>query len=267
MNQPSTDEFYRQLHTGTPGDADFYSRLVSKSDRVLELGCGWGRVTCVMAPLCQSITGIDNNRNFCAAARESLAPYPNARVLHHDIRHPPNEAQSLCGTQSLDAREYDRIIAPYNLLYALGGANGARAAFRFVSQQLAKGGEFWADVYPVDEMHAALKAGDSPPEDDDEPVGELEWQSVRYPILESSTLDLHRQQLEVHYRASRPGDPQAIVARASLHHDYLLLDQLEHILHEAGLEIALLLGGFDGRGYDEDAEQLVICAKHRSGPG
>lgn len=261
MNQPPADELYRQLHTGTPGDVDFYARLVSESDRVLELGCGWGRITRALAPGCRSITGVDNNPTFCAAARESLASYPHSRVLHHDVRHPPSQE-----TGSFELSEYDRIIAPYNFLYALGGESGVEAAFRFVSQQLESRGEFWADVYPVDSMHAALVAGEASPDDDDEPVGELVWQNTRYPILESSTLDFGLQQLDVHYRAVEPSDPHVTIAKATLRHDYLLLEQLERLLHGAGLEITVFWGGFDGEAYDEEAEQLVICAKHQSHP-
>lgn len=261
MNQPPADEFYRQLHAGTPGDADFYTRLVGESDRVLELGCGWGRLTAGLAERCKSITGVDIDREMCARAQATLAHHPNARILHHDIRHPlPKESPSSSGLK------YDRIIAPYNLLYALGGELGVAATFRLVHEQLTADGEFWADVYPVDEMHAAYLAGETPPDDDDEPVGELEWENARYPILESSVLDLRRQRLEVQYRAVRPDDPRTILTRTTLHHDYLLLEQLENLLRDSGLELALVLGSFDGAPYNDEAEHLVLCAKRPSPP-
>lgn len=261
MNQPPADEFYRQLHTGTPGDVDFYSRLVGESQRVLELGCGWGRLTEPLAKKCKAITGLDNNREFCAKAQATLASVPNARILHHDIRNPlPGE------THSDNDGKFELIIAPYNLLYALGGESGVAAAFRLVSDHLANDGEFWADVYPVDDMHAAYQAGESPPDDDDDPVGTFEWQNACHPILERSFLDLTRQRLEVHYRAVELHNPLSVVESATLLHDYLLLEQLESLLRDAGLEIALLLGSFGGGSYDEDAEQLVICAKRPSDP-
>lgn len=258
MTQPTVDDFYRQLHRGTAGDVDFYSRLVASTDDVLELGCGWGRLTRPLAAKCRSITGVDNNPVFCSAAAEFLEDYSHAKILQHDLCQPWRADGA--------AIKYDRVIAPYNLLYALGGAGGVASALSLVSKCLAADGEFWADVYPVDDMHAAFRAGEPPPDDDDEPVGELEWENVRYPILERSTLDLGQQRLDVEYRAVDPDNLQAVAICSTLRHDYLLLEQLETLFREAGLEISLLWGGFDGRPYDEEADQLVICAKHLSAP-
>lgn len=258
MNAPSAEEFYRKLHTGTPGDVDFYSRLVDGSAHVLELGCGFGRLTRPLAEKCRAITGVDKDPVFCAAAKALLAGFPHARIVQHDLEVP-------WPTDSVPEK-YDRVIAPYNLLYALGGASGVVTALKFVRESLAIDGEFWADIYPVDDMHAAFLAGETPPDDDDEPVGEFDWENERYPVLERSTLDLERQHLDVDYQAVDPKDRKSVLIESSLRHDYLLLEQIDALLQDAGLEIALLLGGFDGRPYDEDAEQLVLCARHLSPP-
>lgn len=261
MNAPSLEEFYRKLHTGTPGDVEFYSRLVDGAENVLELGCGSGRLTLPLSEKCRAITGVDKNPIFCAAARELLADLPHTLVIQHDLCEP---WQTESAKIAVRERAYDRIIAPYNLLYALGGASGVARTLKLVSHTLADNGEFWVDVYPVDDMHAAFHTGESQPDDDDDPVGELEWENIRYPILERSTLDLKRQQLDVEYRAVDPNDRQSVLITSSLRHDYLLLEQIDSLLQEVGLEVALLLGGFDGRPYDEDAEQLVLCAKRPS---
>jgi SAM-dependent methyltransferase len=259
MNQPSPEEFYRQIHTGTPGDVEFYSRLVRPSDCVLELGCGSGRLTQALAPLCREITGIESNPEFCARARDAVAPYPNAHILHHDIRQAFPE-----GLHSVPKLKYDKVIAPYNLLYSLGGETGVASALKFVREQLGSDGEFWADVYPVDDMHAALLTGEPSPDDDDEPVGELVWQGERYPVIERSVLDFELQHLEVEYRAVLANSTERVFSTTTLEHDYLLLEQIERLLGEADLEVALLLAGFDGESREDEAGQLVLCAQRPS---
>ena len=52
-------DFYCLEMQDYTADVPFYKSLLQPGDQVLELGCGTGRVTRLLAPFCSQITGID----------------------------------------------------------------------------------------------------------------------------------------------------------------------------------------------------------------
>lgn len=53
---------------------------IGVQDKVLELGCGYGRVMATLAPRAASVVGIDNARSSLELARDILAPFANCRL-------------------------------------------------------------------------------------------------------------------------------------------------------------------------------------------
>jgi ubiquinone/menaquinone biosynthesis C-methylase UbiE len=53
--------------------------LIRPSDRVLDLGCGIGRVTRYVAPLCREVWAVDISPHMLELARARLAELPNVR--------------------------------------------------------------------------------------------------------------------------------------------------------------------------------------------
>jgi ubiquinone/menaquinone biosynthesis C-methylase UbiE len=62
-------------------DAQKLSQHVEPTDTVLDLGCGIGRVTRYVAPLCREIWAVDASETMLRLARERLADVPNVRFL------------------------------------------------------------------------------------------------------------------------------------------------------------------------------------------
>src|SRR5438094_945805 len=60
-------------------DADRLSPFIEPTDTVLDLGCGIGRVTRYVAPLCREIWAVDASETMLRLARERLADVPNVR--------------------------------------------------------------------------------------------------------------------------------------------------------------------------------------------
>jgi SAM-dependent methyltransferase len=58
--------------------------LVQPTDAVLDLGCGIGRVTRYVAPLCREIWAVDASETMLDMARERLAGLPNVRFVLGD---------------------------------------------------------------------------------------------------------------------------------------------------------------------------------------
>jgi ubiquinone/menaquinone biosynthesis C-methylase UbiE len=62
-------------------DAELLGSFIGPSDTVLDLGCGIGRVTRYVAPLCREIWAVDVSETMLQFARERLAELPNVRFL------------------------------------------------------------------------------------------------------------------------------------------------------------------------------------------
>jgi ubiquinone/menaquinone biosynthesis C-methylase UbiE len=62
-------------------DAERLDSFIGPSDTVVDLGCGIGRVTRYVAPLCRDIWAVDASETMLRFARERLAELPNVRFL------------------------------------------------------------------------------------------------------------------------------------------------------------------------------------------
>lgn len=59
-------------------------QYISKSDNVLDFGCGPGTFSSLIAPLCNSITGVDISEEFTKSANNLFSDlgYKNAKAIH-----------------------------------------------------------------------------------------------------------------------------------------------------------------------------------------
>lgn len=136
--------------------ADRYQQLVTREDYqgnilpalreicdlhgriVVELGAGTGRLTKLLAPLVDTIVGLDNSRAMLQVARQELpsdAP-DNWMLAAADHRHLP-----------LDLASCDLVISGWSLCYLAldqgqGWEDGLRRVFRRLRQMLRPGGTF-----------------------------------------------------------------------------------------------------------------------------
>jgi SAM-dependent methyltransferase len=251
---PTALELYRALHSGNPGDVDFYSNAARDAATVLELGAGWGRLALPLGESGAHVTAVEREPAFVALAEAKRSATSTTRFITGDIL-------------ELELNErFDRVFLGYNVLYALGGRDGVNRAFEVARRHLTANGELWFDVYCMDHFHAAAASGEIPERDDErELVSNVELAGRSYDVWETTKLDLAEQRLDVEYEAEAAG---ATPIRAPLTHHYLLTSQLRAALENAGLEVALTLGGFDGRPFVEDdsaegdgsSELFIVCA-------
>lgn len=74
-------------------DAELLRRFLGDGARVLDLGCGIGRVMTHLAPHCAEVVGVDVSNRMLARARRRLRGVPNARLLRvggRDLRKLPD---------------------------------------------------------------------------------------------------------------------------------------------------------------------------------
>lgn len=268
----SDPEFYERVHVGNDGDVDFYLRITQGANHVLELGCGSARITLPIAARGTPIVGVDVNEAFIRKARARLGGVSCASVVHADVRTlsvsdlehamSPRAAARTRPTSSYGL--FDRVIVPYNTLYALGGRSGVLACFHLAQKCLTDDGELWCDVYSMEGAHEALLAGEELPPDDDDPVARFSFAGCELTVLESAELDPLTQHLKAYYRALN--EKGECVARLLTEHDYLLITQIEELLEKAGLRLMLLSGSFDGSPFNEDSDHLIFGAERQQAP-
>ncbi len=131
--------------------------------RLLELGCGSGRVAVALARLGFDVTGLDTSGEMLAAAarkRASLAPEVAERL--HFMR---------ADMRSFDInREFDLVFAVFNSYLLLPDASARAACLRSSLRHLRPGGMLAVDVFAADALdrqpdHERVEFLETGPED------------------------------------------------------------------------------------------------------
>lgn len=249
------EELYARLHQGNPGDLELYLRACEDAGTALELGAGRGRVAIPLAQAGLRVVGVEENPVFLLEARAAW------EALQESGERPRGELHLLEGDlRAVELSErFDRVLLPYNALYALGGEDGVRAALERARRHLAPNGELWLDVYAMDGFEEAERAG-LIPEEELEEVAVWEDGPRRVQVFERTRVDPSARRLDVTYEA-RSGDE--LVGAQTLTHHYFESTELFEWLEDAGLEPAAIWGGFAGEPFDDEADYLIVCAVER----
>ncbi len=94
-------------------EIDFVKGNLSKTQSVLELGAGYGRIVRELAPHCGSIVGIDISKENVEAGREYLKDYANASMVVmdvHNMEFPNHFDVILCMQNGLSAMRADSAV-------------------------------------------------------------------------------------------------------------------------------------------------------------
>src|SRR5688572_7079240 len=137
--------FYDWENARTLGRVDvaFWTRVARQArGRVLELGCGTGRVTIPLARSGAAVVGLDRSPEMLARAVRRAAAVSGrgrrrVRFVHGDIRSLPFATGA-----------FPAVIAPYGVLQSLLRDRDLDAALRAVSRVLRAGGLFGIDLVP-----------------------------------------------------------------------------------------------------------------------
>lgn len=245
----SASEFYRRLHTGNPGDVEFYLRACTGAQSVLELGVGWGRIALPLAQAGYQVVGVDQEPEFLAWARTAAAQLPPGQLQLHQA-----DLSQFTSTQ-----KFDRVLLPYNTLYSLPHLEQVQQLFQQIAHFLHQEGELWLDVYAMDDFQAAFLRGEI--ETGDVEAEEVtRWQEGEHAVVvyEKTHLFPAEQRLLVEYEAHTGSQ---IVGAQSLEHHYFLLEELLQSLSAAGLEVEAIWGDFAGASWSEEADHLILCAR------
>jgi ubiquinone/menaquinone biosynthesis C-methylase UbiE len=246
--------FYDWENAQTLGrrDVPFWRRLAALArGRVLELGCGTGRVSMPLARAGIKLVGIDRSAPMLARAtartprtsgtsrtsRTSLIP----SFVRGDVRALP-----------FARRGFAMVLAPYGILQSLVRERDLVAALESVARVLRRGGTFGIDLVPdvpqwreyANRAQLRGRAG-----------------TAHLTLIESVRQDPKRhlttfEQRYIVRRGQRTTEhPFALTFRT------LSVRQMTRRLERAGFAVETVLGDYRGRPWDARADVWIILAK------
>jgi ubiquinone/menaquinone biosynthesis C-methylase UbiE len=243
--------FYDWENARTMGrrDVHFWRDLAGKmGGRVLELGCGTGRVTLPMAQAGISLVGVDRSAAMLALARRRVRRKRlsgSVSLVRGDIRMLP-----------FGPERFDLVMAPYGVLQSLVREADLKAALTSVAGLLAPGGTFgldlvqdlttWAEYQRRVRFRGTRRSG-----------------QARLTLVES-VRQHPRQRLTVfdqEYIEQRGATRRR--RKFSLLFRTLSVAQITRRLQCAGFRIAALFGDYDGKPWDRQADVSLILAERK----
>ena len=255
--------FYDWENARTLGrrDVSFWRRVAAGAGgRVLELGCGTGRVSVPLAKAGVDLVGVDRSdamlgrlRSRLALARGGAARRPGASA---PVAHAPRLVRADIRALPFGPREFSMVIAPYGVLQSLLRDRDLVATLDSVARVLAPGGMFGVDLVP-----------DVPNWREYENRVQLRGRAAggaHLTLVESVRQDARRrltrfEQCYVERRGRRVDEH-----RFELTFRTLSVRQMTRRLERAGFHVDAVLGDYRGRPWDERADVWIILARGRS---
>lgn len=253
-SHPWDDAQLARLYDAFPfdGDLPLYLRLAAaEGGRVLEVGCGTGRVLLALARAGCSVTGIDASPHMLSIVREKLdaEPAARARLVAGDMR-------------DFDLRDeppFDlAIVAVKTFAYLLEREDQQRC-IATIARHLRPGG-----LFAIDLLHPR-------PDWVAEPVGRLRddllatsADGVTVSRVESLvSVDLVRQVRVIRsaYEVIDPNGTITLKRFVEWPYRWTYRYEAEHLLERAGLSVEGLYGGYAGEPFASDSPAMIFVTR------
>jgi len=239
--------FYDWENARTLGrrDVKFWTGMAQRATgRVLELGCGTGRVTLPLARAGVSLVGVDRSAPMLARAEIQARRLPvgrRPRLVRADIRELPFAEGS-----------FALALAPYGILQSLTRDRDLRATLAAVARVVEPGGTFGVDLVPDvpnwREYHNKVqmqgRAGAS-----------------HLTLIESVRQDRRRRLTTFEQCYVERCGGRTREHRFELTFRTLSVPQMTQVLRRAGFTATAVLGDYNGRAWDARADVWIILAK------
>jgi len=234
--------FYDWENAQTLGrrDVPFWRRIASNADgRVLELGCGTGRVTIPLAKSGIDLVGIDRSQPMLDRLRRRAK---SVAAIRGDIRNLPFKRS-----------RFAMVIAPYGILQSLISERDLTQTLASVARVLTRGGIFGIDLVP-----------DVPNWREYDNKVQLRGRTRNGRTLE--LIESVRQEPRRRRTTFRQEYIERYGRRESRHRFELTfrtlnVPQMTTRLERAGFRTDAVLGDYRGRPWDERADVWIILAK------
>ena len=251
--------FYDWENARTLGrrDVPFWRNLaLNAGGRVLELGCGTGRISMPLGRAGVPLTGIDRSAAMLARARRRIVRASlgtRVRLVQGDIRYLPFP---VARRRSRSRREgFALVMAPYGILQSLLRERDLTMTLNEVHRVLQPGGTFGlelvADLPSWEEYRRRISL--------------TGWRSARrgshVTLVETVRQDRARRRTIFDQEFTERRHGRTRVQRFSLAFRTLSVPQMARRLERAGFQISALLGDYRGGAWDPRADVWVILAR------
>ena len=234
-------------------DIEFYvDEARAAKGRVLELGCGTGRVLIPVARAGKEITGIDTSRRMLARCRLNIAAEPpevqkNAVVLEEDMRRLP-----FAGLFSL-------IMIPFRPLQHLVSVDDQLATLRSVHRLLEPDGRLVFDVFNPDPRYFVDESRAEEHEDTAEtslPDGRSFRRTGR--VAAVHLVEQYSEVELIYYVRDTDGTIERLVQGFPMR--WYWRHEMEHLLALAGFRVEAVFGNFDRSPLIDGSPEMIFVA-------
>lgn len=247
---------YDLEHAKREPDIEFYIALARRwrPERILELGCGTGRVTIPLAAatkdFCESVTGIDSQPEMLAAARRKAEKAPGSAGRIHWTT---GDMRTWRGNGP-----FDLIIAPCSTLCHALTIDDQLSTWRTAFLNLNDGGRFIADVNTA-EFGLFAESLQDPPRatvqiDNDTRSGARKRQ-VRYKTVVYHAADQRAAIRYLYDEFSGEGNPSRFISDYEGHVYYPR--ELELLFRTTGFSVESVWGNYQ-EGKLENRSRVII---------
>ena len=243
-------------YIGRP-DSNFYQQYATATTgRILELGCGTGRVLLPIAESGCRITGLDSSEHMLAQCQRKL----NSRAK--DVQDRVRLVQGDMTRFALDD-VYHLTIIPFRAFQHLIAVDDQLSCLRHINRHLAIKAKLILDVFQVD-----LERVNNPRfMEEMEDVAEYELPDGRrlrrahrvtgfHPVEQYNEVEL------IYYLTNTDGSTERIVHAFPFR--YFFRYEMQYLLERCGFELIDLFGDFDKSQLSSDSPEMVFVAEKRS---
>lgn len=252
-------EEYDLEHARRELDIDFYIALARRwrPKRILELGCGTGRVTIPMAEasgdFCEAVVGLDREPAMLTAAQRKASQFPPAAKRIRWVQ----------GDMSVwqDQEPFDLIVAPCSTLCHLLTIEDQLRVWHTASQNLNIGGHFVADVSTAD-FAILAESLQNPPraivqlDSDTRSASGGRTRLVRYKTVLYSAPDQRASVRYLYDEFSGNGNPERFLSDYECHVYYPR--ELELLFRMSGFAVESTWGDYREGPLQNDSRALVM---------
>ena len=246
-------QYYDMFHAWTHDIPFYLQRMTGPSARVLELGCGTGRLMVLLAERCTYIHGIDCSEAALTLCREKL----------HAANIPASSAVVEVGDVADFNLEmiFDWIIAPCRVMQNLATDAEVDGFLRGITRHLAPGGTCILNVFkpsaPPEQLQASWRREEERVDDEMSIAGGRVVCSSRQPHMTLHPLVLYP---ELVYRRY---EENALVGEAVLKFPMRCYypDEFLTLIEGHGFQVTGKWGGYAGEPYGDGGELVVAFTK------
>jgi len=225
-------------------DRSFWTRVGEEHSaaRVLEVGCGTGRVTGFLAPRVRRLVAVDLSPDMLRRARRRFSPEGPVDLVRADVLRLP-----LGGP-------FDLALAANGVFSHLLRDRERLRALRQLRELLRPGGSLLLDAFWLSRARRSRCA----PPDGQRRSRTLRGERGPLEVLERWVCDSETARCRVRYRYRHP-DRTDEEAESVLR--FWTGPEVRRLFPEAGLRLTATWGGYDRSGWSPDSRRLVIRAR------